>query len=94
MLPNRRRRSLRHCWAWMGLKEEPGRHHVVPDAPPPEAERAPRRKDSDEEALKQYALQAVLRQEAESQSCEIKAKKKNSAERSSTLYRMIQKETN
>ena len=67
----------------MGLKEEPPKPPPiqVPDAPPPEAERAPRRKDSDEEALKQYALQAVLRQEAEAKAAEIKAKEEEQRQR-------------
>ena len=67
----------------MGLKEEPNKPPPppVPDAPPPEAERAPRRKDSDEEALKQYALQAVLRQEAEAKAAEIRAKEEEQRQR-------------
>ena len=67
----------------MGLKEEPPKPPLpsVPDAPPPEAERAPRRKDSDEEALKQYALQAVLRQEAEAKAAEIRAREEEQRQR-------------
>ena len=67
----------------MGLKEEPNKPPPppVPDAPPPLQERAPRRKDSDEEALKQYALQAVLRQEAEAKAAEIKAKEEEQRQR-------------
>jgi hypothetical protein len=67
----------------MGLKEEPPKPPPpqIPDAPPPEAERAPRRKDSDEEALKQYALQAVLRQEAEAKAAEIRAREEEQRQR-------------
>ena len=80
----------------MGLKEEPPKPPPiqVPDAPPPITERAPRRKDSDEEALKQYALQAVLRQEARPRLRKSKREKKNSANGSSTLYRTTRSATN
>ena len=60
----------------MGLKEDPLKPPPppVPEGPPPEHERAPRgRKDSDDEALKQYALRAVERQEAEAKEAELRA---------------------